>query len=91
MQHAATDGVPRGGETCGGPPRLLVRVLREGVPHQELLPHTQVQIPPPGEPPHFLPLKIKSMFLFFSCVPYIVHPIVSKTPRAYINISCLLR
>jgi hypothetical protein len=51
MQHAATDGVPRGGEACGLAPRLLLRILREGLPHQELLPHPQVQIPPPGEHP----------------------------------------
>jgi hypothetical protein len=50
MQHAATDGVPRGGEARGLAPRLLLRILREGVPHQELLPHPQVQIPSTGEP-----------------------------------------
>ncbi len=61
MQHAATDGVPRGGEARGLTPRLLLRVLREGLPHQELLPHPQVQIPPTGEPSAF-PLRPK----FFS-------------------------
>jgi hypothetical protein len=54
MQHAATDGVPRGSEARGLAPRLLLRVLREGVPHQELLPHPQVQIPPTGEHPAIL-------------------------------------
>jgi len=58
MQHAATDGVPRGGEARGLAPRLLLRVLREALPHQELLPHPQVQIPPTGEHPA-IPMRHK--------------------------------
>jgi hypothetical protein len=66
MQYAATDGVPRGGEARGLAPRLLLRVLREGLPHQELLPNPQVQIPPTGEPPA-IPMRHK---LFFCKFPF---------------------